>query len=57
MEGVDPTLWLPEFHGEGLEDPEKHLFICENIWEAKKITYEDTKVEHLAITFRDCTLD
>lgn len=44
MAGVDPTIRLPEFRGEGSEDPEKHLFICENIWEAKKVTDEDTKV-------------
>jgi hypothetical protein len=57
MAGVDPTIRLPEFRGEGSEDPEKHLFICENIWVAKKITDEDTKVAQLAITFRDHTLD
>jgi hypothetical protein len=57
MAGQDPTIRLPEFHGEGSEDPEKHLFICENIWEAKKITDEDTKVVQLEITFRDHALD
>jgi hypothetical protein len=35
---------LPKFWGEASEDPENNLFICENIWEAKKITYEDTKL-------------
>jgi hypothetical protein len=44
MAGQDPTIRLPELHGEGSEDPEKHLFICEKIREAKKITNEDTKV-------------
>jgi hypothetical protein len=44
MEGVDPTIKLPEFHGEASKDPEKNLFICEKIWEEKKVTYEDTKV-------------
>jgi hypothetical protein len=44
MVGHDPTIRLPEFWGEAPEDPEKHLFICEKIWEAKKITYEDTKL-------------
>jgi hypothetical protein len=33
------------------------LFICENIWEEKKITYENTKLEQLAITLRDHALD
>jgi hypothetical protein len=43
MARVDPTIQLPEFCGEGLEDPEKNLFICENIWVAKQITNEDKK--------------
>jgi hypothetical protein len=33
------------------------LFICENIWEAKLITNEYTKVAKLEITFRYCALD
>jgi hypothetical protein len=41
MAGHDPTIILPEFRGEATEDPEKHLFICAKIWEAKKITDED----------------
>jgi len=44
MEGHDPTIKLPEFKGEALEDPKKHLFIYEKIWEAKQITDEDTKL-------------
>ena len=44
MEGQDPTIRLPEFRGDGSDDLEKNLFICEKIWEAKKITNEDTKV-------------
>jgi hypothetical protein len=40
-----------------LEDPEKNLFICENIWEAKQIIDEDTKLAQLAITLRDRALD
>jgi hypothetical protein len=35
MAGHDPTIRLPEFKGEASEDPEKHLFICEKIWEVK----------------------
>jgi hypothetical protein len=35
MVGHDPTIRLPEFRGEASKDPEKHLFICKNIWEAK----------------------
>jgi hypothetical protein len=29
MVGVDTTIRLPEFHGDGSEDLEKHLFVCE----------------------------
>jgi hypothetical protein len=57
MEGHDPTIRLPKFKGEVSEDPEKNLFICEKIWEEKKITNEDTKISQLAITLRDHTLD
>jgi hypothetical protein len=57
MEGRDPTIRLPEFKGEVSEDPKKHLFICEKIWEEKQITDEDTKLAQLAITLRDRALD
>ena len=57
MEGQDPTIRLPEFWGEGSDDPENHLFICENIWEVKPIIDEDAKVAQLEITFRDYALD
>ena len=39
------------------EDPEKHFFICEKIWEEKHITDEDTKLAHLSIMLRDRALD
>jgi hypothetical protein len=57
MEGHDPMIILPKFWGEASEDPEKHLFICEKIWEEKKITYEDTKLVQLEITLRGHALD
>jgi hypothetical protein len=56
MEGVYPTIRLPDFQGEGSEDPEMHMFICEKIWVAKKIKDEDKKVVQLEITFRDYAL-
>jgi hypothetical protein len=43
--------------GEASEDPEKHLFIYEKIWEEKQITYEDTKLAQLSIKLRDRALD
>jgi hypothetical protein len=39
------------------DDPEKHFFIYEKIWEKNHITDEYTKVAQLEITFRDHTLD
>jgi hypothetical protein len=44
MAGHDPTIRLPEFRGDGSNDPEKHLFIREKIWATKYIIDEDTKV-------------
>jgi hypothetical protein len=57
MEGHDPTIMLSKFKGKASKDPKKHLFIYENIWEAKKIKYEDTKLAQLAITLRYRALD
>jgi hypothetical protein len=57
MIGHDSTIRLPEFWGEASEDLEKHLVICENIWEEKKIIDEDTKLVWLSITLRYCALD
>jgi hypothetical protein len=53
MAGQYPTIRLPGFRGEALEDPKKHLFICEE----KQITNEDTKLTQLDITLRDRALD
>jgi hypothetical protein len=50
--GYDPTIRLPKFRGEALDDPKNHLFICEKIWKAKHIKDEDTKLTQLAITLR-----
>jgi len=57
MVGHDPTIMLSEFKGEASEDPEKPLFICEKIWEAKQITDDDTKLAQLTIMLRDYALD
>jgi hypothetical protein len=44
MVGQDQTIPLPEFWGEGSDDPKNHLFIYEKIFAANYITDEDTKV-------------
>ena len=53
----DPMIRLPKFQGEALEDLEKHLFICEKIYEANQIIDEDTKIAQLDITLRYYALD
>jgi len=57
MVGVDPMIRLPEFHGDGTEDPEKHLFMCKQIWEEKRIIDEEEKVAQLPIIFINYALD
>jgi hypothetical protein len=57
MAGHDPTIRLPKFRGEVAEDPEKHLFICANIWEAKRSLMKTPNSVQLAITLRDRALD
>jgi hypothetical protein len=57
MVGHDPNIRLLEFWGVASKDPEKNLFICENIGEAKHITGEDTKLLQLTIMLRDRALD
>jgi hypothetical protein len=57
MAGHDPTIRLHEFKGEASKDLEKHLFIYENIWEANKITNENTKLVQLDIMLRERALD
>jgi hypothetical protein len=56
MVGHDPMVRLPEFQREASEDLDKHLFIYENIQEAKKIIDEDKKLMQIDITLRDLTL-
>jgi hypothetical protein len=55
--GHDPTIRLPKFKREASEDPEKHMFICEKIWEEKQITDEENKLSQLEIKLRDRALD
>jgi hypothetical protein len=57
MEGVYPMIILPKFHGDGSKDPDKHLFVCERIWEVKRVNNEVEKVAQLEIMFRNRALD
>jgi hypothetical protein len=42
MAGLDNTLRLPKFKGIGLEDPEKHMFVCETMWTTNNV-HNDSK--------------
>ena len=48
MVGID--IKLPIFNGNGLEDPEKHWFLCESIWIVRQIQAEDIKREEMVTT-------
>lgn len=37
-------LRMPIFHGNGFEDPQQHLFLCEAIWDAKQIQEQNAKI-------------
>jgi hypothetical protein len=52
-----PPSGYQNFGKRHLRSLKKHLFICEKIWEAKHITYDDTKLAQLAILLRDRALD
>jgi hypothetical protein len=54
MKGVDNTLRLLEFLGEGSKDPEQYLFVCKTIWAAKNVQDEALKIVQLVRTFRGC---
>jgi len=47
---------LPVFHGNGFEDPEQHLFLCDVVWGSKQIQDDDVKKGHLMTTFSDRAL-
>ena len=44
---------LPIFKGTGSEDPEQFWFLCEAVWNAKKITDPDVRATQLITSFRD----
>jgi len=52
METIDHMLRIPEFQGTGLEDPEKHLFLCDTIWTAKNVEDEAKKIAQSTTTLR-----
>jgi len=49
-------LRMPMFNGNGSQDPEQHMFVCEAIWTAKQIQDQNAQIAQLATTFRDRSL-
>jgi len=49
-------LRMTMFNGNGSQDPEQHMFVCEAVWIAKKIQDQDVQITLLATTFRDRAL-
>ena len=47
---------LPIFKGTGSEDPEQFWFLCEAVWNVKKITDPDVRAAQLITSFRDTDL-
>ena len=47
---------LPISRGTSVEDPNQHFFICEEVWNIKKVQDDDTKRAQLTTTFRDKSL-
>jgi hypothetical protein len=53
MEG---EMRLPIFRGDGSEDPDKHWFLCEAVWNIKNATYKSVKRAQFSTTLRDRAL-
>ena len=47
---------LPIFWGTGAKDPDQHFFLCQVVWNIKKVQSDDIKRAQLTSTFRDKTL-
>ena len=55
MDGHD--IQLPTFNGNGVEDPEKHWFLCEFVWMVLLVHNMDLKKAHMITTLRGRALD
>ena len=53
MAHMNDDIKLPVFKGTGSEDPEQFWFLCEAVWNAKKITDPSVKCVQLITSFRD----
>lgn len=48
---------LPLFHGNGSEDPQQHLFLCEAVWRVKQVADASMKATQLVTMLGDCALN
>lgn len=49
-------LRMPVFNGNGSQDREQHMFVCEAIWTAKQVHDQNAQIMQLVTTFRDRAL-
>ena len=55
MAGAD--IKLPIFNGNGLEYPDKHCFLCDDVWTVRQIQDENIKKAQMITTLRGHALD
>ena len=55
MDGNDIN--FPLFNGNGIEDLEKHWFLCEAVWAMRQIQDEAIKQAQIITTLRSSVLD
>ena len=56
MAHMHDDIKLPVFKGTGSEDPEQFWFLCEAVWNAKKITDPAVRRVQLVTSFRERAL-
>jgi hypothetical protein len=49
---MEDEMRLPIFRGDGYEDPDHHLFLCEAIWNIKNVIDEVVKRTNFSTTLR-----
>ena len=54
---VGNDIKLSIFHGNGLEDLEKHWFLCEVVWTMRQVQDEAIKKAQTITILRGCALD
>jgi hypothetical protein len=53
---MEDDMRFPIFRGDGSEDPDQHLFLCEAVWNIKNVTDEAIKINQFSTTLRDRAL-